>query len=311
MNIKLSASFVLFALACAPLYGETILYYRFEEGSSNSITDDAGLFTAYLDASSTDAGAGDTGAGGWSTNVPNAIIPLTGVTNRGSIHYPGAEVLIHQESPGIEMGTSFTIEFYFKLDYAYGGSFFALRPIYFACSESLGDRYVNGQFFDQLPYHIATNIVLDQWYHLALVKEPGKYTVFLNGIHHFTDSLPTSTDGPYTSYDHYRYPRTIGGTFYGWIDEFRISSEALTPDQFLSSPWMPVINSIAHKSGGTELTISNVLLGITTTVEHAYSMSEPLTWHTSATLAIDGAVTNWIAPMQDDSEIYFRVLREE
>ena len=305
------AILVVLALSCEPLLGDTILYFRFEEGSGYTITDDAGLVSAYIDASSTDAGAGDTGAGGWSTNVPNAVIPLTGSSNCGAIHYPGAEIRINRESPGIPMGTSFTIEFYFKLDYAYGGSFFALRPIYYHCSQDPGGRTLGGQFFDTMPYHLATNILDNHWYHLALVKTPGQYSVFLDGVHQFTDALPPVTDGPYTSVDQYRYPRTIGGTFYGWIDEFRICDEALTPDQFLCTPWKPVLNDISLAAGNITVVLSNVVSGTTTTLERTESMSPPITWYTAATFNVDGTVTNWSESVQGHEKQYYRVRRNE
>ena len=72
-----------------------------------------------------------------------------------------------------------------------------------------------------------------------MVKEPGAYSIYLDGVQVVHDTLGTSTDGPYD------FPgvgtigtRTLGGptgTWYGYLDEFRISDEALSPNQFLNA----------------------------------------------------------------------------
>ena len=71
------------------------------------------------------------------------------------------------------------------------------------------------------------------------MKVPGEYSIYLNGSLAASGYVGPAGDGPYY------FPgtdntgdRVIGGnngSFRGWLDEFRISDEALTPDQFLNA----------------------------------------------------------------------------
>jgi hypothetical protein len=70
-----------------------------------------------------------------------------------------------------------------------------------------------------------------------LVKDQGEYSVYLDGQLLHNEGLSPTTDGPY---EFYGGPGTrmiggVGRAFNGWIDEFRISDEALAPSQFLNA----------------------------------------------------------------------------
>lgn len=141
------------------------------------------------------------------------------------------------------LGTHFTIEFFMKPDYPIISVAFGLSPfsaLSMMMSDTLGTPYFNLHFMNEMPYAPATSVQFGQWQHFALVKQPGQYAIYIDGILAVNDTLPGFTDGPYF------FPgtdntgdRTIGGnsgTFCGWLDEFRIYDTALTPDQFLIVP---------------------------------------------------------------------------
>jgi len=89
----------------------------------------------------------------------------------------------------------------------------------------------------ELVFTPADAVQVDEWQHVAFVKEPGQYSLYLDGILLVTDPLPASTDGPYAfPGTDFTGDRTIGGesgTWRGYLDEFRISDQALAPSQFL------------------------------------------------------------------------------
>jgi hypothetical protein len=237
---------------------DTIMYFRFEEGSGYGVYDETGVFSASFNgATSVEPGAGDTGYNGWSTYVPTATIPLTGQANNGSLHITMAEVVFPINAPTISMGTEFTVECFVNIESSTTlNPVLSLRPLYFRISEADGQMYYSGQFFDTMTYQPAPGLTPNEWHHIALVKTPGQYEMFLDGESQYIETLPPGTDGPYTSVYQYRYPQSIGDGFGGWIDEFRISDEALTPDQFLI---VPEPNSVGLLLGGGFLILAGRL----------------------------------------------------
>lgn len=226
----------------APSIADVISYLRFEEGSGFGAFDETGLMHGeVLNFTSVDPGGGDSGGSGWSTSVPSSTVPLTGQPNTGSLHFgPGYVDLSNGNA--LDLGTSFTIEMFIMPDApGLGYPFYGFQPsseLRLNLSESSGSLYFNTEFQSASPSPVLADAVqLGEWQHLAMVKEPGQYSIYLNGVLLTTESLPPGTDGPYF------FPgtgitgdRTIGNGYSGWLDEFRISDEALTPDQFLIVP---------------------------------------------------------------------------
>jgi len=221
---------------------DVISYLRFEEGSGFGAFDETGLMHGeVLNFTSVDPGGGDSGGSGWSTSVPTITIPLTGEPNTGSLHF-GPGYIDLSNGSALSLGTEFTIEFYLRPDQPISGwSLFGFSPdssIGFVLADSMGDlEFVTGlQGYNPAPVP-ANDVQVGEWQHVAFVKAPGQYSIYLDGTLLATDTLPSGTDGPYY------FPgtgmtgdRTIGYSYGGWIDEFRISDEALTPDQFLIVP---------------------------------------------------------------------------
>lgn len=239
-------------LACSPSYGDVIAYLRFEDGAGAVASDETGTFPGDLIGfDNYAAGGGDTGFEGWSANVFAATVPQSGAANTGSIRMQGGgEFVDLSNGQDMILGTSYTIEFFMMPELwlpSDGALAFSLSPF---SEVHLGFGYDPGGLTMSLrfgvgaqvvnPYFLATNVQQGVWQHIALVKEPGEYSVYLNGQLLHNAGLPGSVDGPYG------FPgsdltgdRTIGGdgsTWIGYIDEFRISDTALTPDEFLIVP---------------------------------------------------------------------------
>lgn len=156
----------------------------------------------------------------------------------------GAEFVDLSNGQDMLLGSSFTVEFFMNPDQPVIGSpifgFAPLSSLYLALSVSGGSLYWSPQFQSQLEFVPADLVQTGVWQHIALVKTPGEYSIYVNGVLDYSGTLPPGTDGPYG------FPgsdntgdRTIGGdsgTFRGYLDEVRISDTALTPDQFLIVP---------------------------------------------------------------------------
>lgn len=236
------------AVVCLPLLpagADVISYLRFEENGGATAFDQTGLLNGELvQFGDTSPGGGDSGFRGWSVNVPSSTVPLTGEANTGSIRFAGGSEFIDLSNGlDLSLGSAFTIEFYLQLQDPLISVAFGFSPnssLGLLVSENLGDLYFNMTFMDQMPYTEAIGIETGVWSHVALVKQPGEYSLYVNGVLVANDPLSSSADGPYF------FPgtditgdRTIGGnsgTWRGYLDEFRISDEALTPDQFLIVP---------------------------------------------------------------------------
>lgn len=106
-----------------------------------------------------------------------------------------------------------------------------------ALAESQGNLFFGANFQGSIQNAPATLVLLNTWQHFALVKRPGEYSIYIDGQLQFNGPLPPGTDGPYNFGGSIETgDRVIGEGFRGYLDEFRISDEALTPDQFLNIP---------------------------------------------------------------------------
>lgn len=216
--------------------GGMVSYLRFEENGGTIAYDETGLMDGEM------LGIWG-GSEGWSTDVPLSTVPQTGEANTSSIRFGGGSEYIDLSNYNdLLLGYSFTVEMFIKPETPNISVLFGFSPgasLGLLISESLGDYYFNLNFMGDMPYALATGLKIDEWQHLALVKEPGEYSIYLDGVQVAHETLASSTDGPYDfSGDGIIGSRTLGGptgTWYGWIDEFRISDEALLPSQFLNA----------------------------------------------------------------------------
>jgi hypothetical protein len=218
---------------------DVISYLRFEEGSGSIAYDQTGLMDGEL------IGIWDE-TEGWMTDVPTSIIPLTGQPNNYSLRFGGGSEYIDLSNANtLSLGSAFTIEFYMKpatdLIIAPMFGFDSGSKLYFLMADTGSDLVMRGEFQDQIDGPFSASLVTPgTWQHFALVMEPTEYTVYIDGQVQYNGGYPGGASGPYEFTGNVALgTRTIGGesgTWRGWIDEFRISSEALTPDQFLIAP---------------------------------------------------------------------------
>ena len=233
----LLAVFVLLCVASS--YADTLSYLRFEEGSGFGAWDETGLMDGgVLNFTSVDPGGGDSGGTGWSVSVPSATVPQTGAANTGSLHFgPGMVDLSNPNA--LDLGLEFTIEMFFRPDQPIiTSSMFGLSPfssLYWALSETDGNLFFAGWFQDELVNDSASMVTIDEWQHFALVVESTDYSIYIDGQVQDAATIPAGGEGPYYFPGDWEGGRSVGDGFSGWIDEFRISDEALSPSQFLNA----------------------------------------------------------------------------
>ena len=226
--------------------GDVITYIRFEENGGGIAADETGLFDGELiNFLDTSPGAGDGFGPGWSTSVASPVVPLTGESNTSSIRMVGGSSYIDLSNANtMTLGSEFTIEFYMN-----PSTDLIIAPVFGLSSGSdlsflmadTGSLVMRGEFQGQIDGPFSASLVTaGTWQHFALVMETNEYTVYIDGQVQYNGGYPGGATGPYEFTGNVALgTRTIGGptgTWDGYIDEFRISDEALTPDQFLIVP---------------------------------------------------------------------------
>ena len=230
------------------VFGNTTSHLRFEENGGSVAHDETGLLDGDLIGFySTEPGGGDDPGEGWSTDTPNAVVPQTGEINSSSIRMMGGGYIDLSNYNDLLLGYSFTIELFMKPDETaaqYGATIFGFGSdysdkLFLGIGNDSGQNYFRIQFMDTQVFFYTDEILFNDWQHVALIKEDGEYSIYLDGELLVNETLSSALDGPYEFYgDPTLGTRTIGGesgTFRGWLDEFRISDEALLPRQFLNA----------------------------------------------------------------------------
>ena len=194
-RIILLLSVLLSVLWPKPSHANIISYLRFEEGSGTWAMDQTGLMNGEL---LEDWGPLE----GWTADVPCSAIPLTGQQNLYSIRFGGGSEFIDLSNGNdVNLGTNFTVEFYLKPEQPVIASVaFAFAPVSglgLTVAEGEGRNYFWLGFQSESRLIPTPELEIGTWQHLALVKEPGRYSLYLNGQLFVTDTLPSSTDGPY------------------------------------------------------------------------------------------------------------------
>ncbi len=228
-------------LGISSSHADTLSYLRFEEGSGYGAYDETGLMDGgVLGFTSVDPGGGDTGGTGWSTNVSSASVPQTGEANTGSLHF-GPGMVDLSNANALSLGMEFTIEMFLMPSSPNTfNSIFGFSPVsqlYFTLIDSSGNLYFRMQFQDQIDSLVPATLLQENvWSHVALVVESTEYSIYVDGQSQYNGSIPANGEGPYWfSGDPTTGNRTYGNGFCGWLDEFRISDEALSPSQFLNA----------------------------------------------------------------------------
>jgi hypothetical protein len=213
---------------------DVIHYWRFEEGAGGTTADQAGGVNGSLE------GGGGSIIFPWSSDVPAAMLPLTGEENNGSFNASSGYFIDITTPQAMTLGTSFTIECFYNAEApVIASSFFGLSvgsSLGASLGQSGGSMLFAIGFDGSLQNAPATLVQLNTWQHFALVKAPGEYSIYIDGQLQYNGLLPEGTEGPYNFGGSIETgDRMIGESFRGYLDEFRISNTALTPDQFLNA----------------------------------------------------------------------------
>ncbi|MDR0993524.1 MAG: LamG domain-containing protein [Verrucomicrobiota bacterium] len=215
----------------------TLCYLRFEEGSGFGAYDEEGRMNGGVMDFTSVPGGGYTGRG-WSTDVPSATVPLTGQANTGSMHF--TDFIDLSTINTLILGYEFTIELFMKpempvsvspmFNFSYGSA------LSFWLGEDSGNLYFGSLLHTASTSDSASLVSLNEWQHFALVVDSTSYAIYINSQVQASNPLPTGGEGPY---QFGTLPvagtRSLGDGFSGWMDEFRISDEALSPSQFLNA----------------------------------------------------------------------------
>ena len=245
-----------------------IAYYRFEEGAANSTA--SGLNTI-TDSSGNRLNGTALNAPVYGLDVPSSNIQLLNVSNRLSMHFNGTNQQITiSDNSKFELTQSLTLEAFIKPEadpYSAGQIIFrgdsrpGFDPYYISM---LPNKTLRFQIQDNVNNTVYLNASLpsfNQWYHIAgtLDDATGQMKFFINGV---LQSSVTTSIRPLRNLDSAFSPGLgIGNVedgvysqyFPGFIDEVRISDQALRPDQFLNATPVPEPGTIIFSSIATTI----------------------------------------------------------
>jgi hypothetical protein len=236
-------------------YAQAIVldYWRFEETSGQAI-DSAGSNPGTLQQNTTR-----------STNIFGTPVPSTGAANTQSMYFDDKSP--DQSGAAVDTGFSpdrglgnFTIEAWINRSgdnpdkYANIAGKFPSGPLgdtgwaLYARVIPEATTHYEVALLSRLnggPFHVAISSVfldLGTWYHVAGVREANQFRIYVDGVERGSTTVSASED--------YTAPQQtfsiggarsgtnpiLGGNFFGYIDEVRLSDTALTPDKFLNGP---------------------------------------------------------------------------
>lgn len=234
--------------------GQTVAYWRFEEGTANAAASGTGTI---VDSS----GNGNNGTAidgpTYSANVPVATIPQTGATNSLSMLFNGTDQQIFiPDSPSLALTQSLTLEAYIdplSVNSISGSPTDGEEIVFRGDSRNGYDPYKlvirNGnltfEIADASDDQVSVDVPFDavnQWTEVAgtLDNGTGAMDLYENGT---LVASTTTSIRPFATLDASKDPGLgIGNVeaadndyFDGYIDEVRISDEALLPSQFLDA----------------------------------------------------------------------------
>jgi len=231
----------------APAAATTLAYYRFEEGSADSIASGAG---SIIDSSGLGNHGTPYGVNGpiYRSDVPVDPVPRTGASNNLSLEFDGVDDYI--STADIDFSGDFTLMAWF---YSYSVDT-DYRPILSKQSGASNHNstaefnlqvQVNGNlnFFMSSPetmYDINLNgsiLSPNTWYHVAIVMSSNTATMYLDGISKDSDTYEgTRRNGTRDMLIGQYYNQSGFQRWRGEIDEVLISDSALSPSEFLNAP---------------------------------------------------------------------------
>jgi hypothetical protein len=221
-------------------------YYRFEEGVAGNCASGAGsIVDSYFGSPD---GTPD-GCPVYSTDVPFAVIPLTGQPDTLSLSFSGAQSILFNSFFLLHRtyGDA-TLEYFIKLPDQRRNSIFWTRPTTLP-DENRFNLSVNPGGIYTGDYRDPTGVIhqplgggsgtVNQWHHIAVVKDTQTqapshiYNAYVDGVKTSSslDRHPNEPDPDLM----WTISGRVGEQFSGLIDEVRLTQRALAPCDFLIS----------------------------------------------------------------------------
>ena len=316
--------------------GGTLAWWRFETVSSNVLDASAGNHSGVT--RNMNAGMDD-GHSGYSTDVPGQLITDGSLTNVNSyclrLDGVNAYVDITNNLHGFSMTnnpSSFTVECFFKLT----GATFPMRFLHMnnstgaappatisphfttygtlprlamSLNSDLATTYASTYCADMNPSPVAMNT----WHHVAYVKTGDSLRFYLDYQYISTYTFDEIA-GPYTGFDlvHIGAVADFHNCFNGYLDEMRLSDQALSPAQFLHvvGGLRPAIRAISCTTTSVDLTVvteSGVVYQVQSSA--ALCPSNAVAW-SNATDAVTGSPFYTTMPVSHPGPIrFYRALK--
>jgi hypothetical protein len=253
-TLKFVAGFTVAMFSISIARATTVAYWRFEEGSPGAAASGTG---AILDSSGNGNNGTPVDGPTYSTNVPVSIIPETGAPNQLSMLFNGTDQQIFiPDSPSLALTQSLTLEAYIdplSISSISGSPTDGEEIVFRGDNRNGFDPYKLLISHGNLEFDItdASNdeatvevpfSAINQWTEVAgtLDNSTGVMDLYQNGI---LVATTTTTIRSFATLDSNDKPGLgIGNVeasdndyFDGYIDEVRISDQALSPSQLLGA----------------------------------------------------------------------------
>ena len=251
--VTLGAACALSSLGSWGARADTIAYYRFETGPAGAVA------TSIVDSSGHNLnGAILSGAPTYNSAIPVSQIPLTGQTDTLSMHFGVGDAANFSFPFPFQTLTDATFEVWvnptmnstaYDQDFIWGAMPGANNGFQMYVTQTTHQACLNylkpGGALHQLGCSAAGTVPLNQWSHIAYVKQGSVYSIYVTGpgtdyvttlSSKVIDSSPNLPNGAGWSINGRAIYESSCCQYSGMLDEIRLSDQALTPSQFLVSP---------------------------------------------------------------------------
>jgi len=243
-------------LLATAAFGGTVAYYRFDGSTLNDSTGNA-----------SQNGTMSSGSASYSSTVPGATVPQTGQSNTQSISLGASNYPLFNYAFPFDTLANATLEFWVNPSQLNGENDMFWTTLgsgdqnrYNIFLGSAGDfrmdyREPAGNLHTLAD--VANAVSIGQWTFLAITKSGSTYSVYVNNATTPSSTVTDSSPNLPTSSGWTLDGRSLAGncstcTFFGLMDEIRISDTVLDPSQFLiaQSGSVPEPSSMLLMLGG-------------------------------------------------------------
>jgi YVTN family beta-propeller protein len=270
-------------------------YWRFEEGTADVLASGTG---SVLDETGNSNDGTPQGDAFYRDDVPEVAIPLTGAANALSLELDGTSYVSIPHSPSLDLADQFTVEFWMKGSTPPPGLYLVVDKSH-GCTDSTGWVF-EGDSTGQLRFAVGNggggvvnfagaasvdSLIDGDWHHIAgtfdMTDTGQEVKLYVDGLLEATAASGTmATNTRDVNIGAWACGGGFSRFFAGSIDELRISSEVLTPEEFLIAASVP---------SDTEPPVLSLPSDLS--VEATSADGAAVTFAATATDNVDGAVT--------------------